>query len=169
LTNEQIVAELAWTMKSIKDVTGVTPNTFRPPYGDLDDRVRAIAAAMGLRPIQWYHLFILVTVFFELTILLILGLTLGLPSSIPTVSWCPEPCLNDPNMRVDLDWKIPGGTATGLSSYAAFQNILSLQSNLSTGFIVLEHDLYQQTVDMAIGYFLPLAFNQSLKVCIRFT
>lgn len=40
-------------MKVIKDVTGVTPNTFRPPYGDIDDRVRAIAAQMGLTPIIW--------------------------------------------------------------------------------------------------------------------
>jgi hypothetical protein len=31
----------------------VTPNTFRPPYGDIDDRVRAIALAMGLQPIIW--------------------------------------------------------------------------------------------------------------------
>lgn len=53
LTNEQIVAELGWTKKVIKDVTGVTPNTFRPPYGDIDDRVRAIAAQMGLTPIIW--------------------------------------------------------------------------------------------------------------------
>lgn len=51
LTNEQIVAELGWTMKAIKDVTGVTPNTMRPPYGDIDDRVRAICTAMGLTPI----------------------------------------------------------------------------------------------------------------------
>ena len=53
LTNEQIVAELGWTKKVIKDVTGVTPNTFRPPYGDIDDRVRAVAAQMGLTPIIW--------------------------------------------------------------------------------------------------------------------
>jgi peptidoglycan/xylan/chitin deacetylase (PgdA/CDA1 family) len=53
LTNEQIVAELGWTKKVIHDVTGVTPNTFRPPYGDIDDRVRAIAAQMGLTPIIW--------------------------------------------------------------------------------------------------------------------
>lgn len=53
LTNEQIVAELGWTKKVIKDVTGVTPNTWRPPYGDIDDRVRAIAAQMGLTPIIW--------------------------------------------------------------------------------------------------------------------
>lgn len=31
LTNEQIVAELGWTKKVIKDTIGVTPNTFRPP------------------------------------------------------------------------------------------------------------------------------------------
>jgi hypothetical protein len=30
---------------------------------------------------------------------------------------------------------------------------------LSNGFIVLEHDLYQQTVDLAVGYFLPQAIN----------
>lgn len=31
LTNEQIVAELAWTRQAIKDVIGVSPVTFRPP------------------------------------------------------------------------------------------------------------------------------------------
>ena len=35
LTNAQIVAELGWTRKVIKDVLGVTPNTYRPPQGDL--------------------------------------------------------------------------------------------------------------------------------------
>ncbi|KAI9608186.1 hypothetical protein KEM48_003455, partial [Puccinia striiformis f. sp. tritici PST-130] len=39
--------------KVIKDVLGVTPNTMRPPYGDIDDRVRYIAMAMGLTPIIW--------------------------------------------------------------------------------------------------------------------
>ncbi|CAG8776553.1 9510_t:CDS:2, partial [Acaulospora colombiana] len=53
LTNEQIVAELGWTAKIIKDVTGVTPNTFRPPYGDIDDRVRAIGQAMGFTAVIW--------------------------------------------------------------------------------------------------------------------
>lgn len=32
---------------------GVTPNTMRPPYGDIDDRVRAISLQMGLTPIIW--------------------------------------------------------------------------------------------------------------------
>lgn len=38
LSNEDIVLELGWTKKVIHDITGVTPNTMRPPYGDIDDR-----------------------------------------------------------------------------------------------------------------------------------
>jgi len=53
LTNEEIVAELGWSRKIITDVLGVTPLYMRPPYGDLDDRVRSIAMAMGMIPIQW--------------------------------------------------------------------------------------------------------------------
>lgn len=47
------MAELGWTKQIIKDVTGVTPNTMRPPYGDIDDRVRYISLQMGLTPIIW--------------------------------------------------------------------------------------------------------------------
>jgi peptidoglycan/xylan/chitin deacetylase (PgdA/CDA1 family) len=36
LTNDQIIAELGWSKKAIKDVLGVTPNMFRPPYGDIE-------------------------------------------------------------------------------------------------------------------------------------
>ncbi|GFZ47108.1 Chitin deacetylase [Saitozyma sp. JCM 24511] len=124
LTNEQIVAELGWTKKVIYDVTGVTPNTFRPPYGDIDDRVRAIAAQMGLTPIIW--------------------------SSIKA---------NGTTTNFDTtDWNIPGGQATGESSLTKFETILDTYApQLDTGFIVLEHDLYQQTVDLAVGYVLPMA------------
>lgn len=107
LTNEEIVAELGWTMKVIKDITGVTPNTFRPPYGDIDDRVRAIALQMGLRPIIWttYN-----------------------------------------NEVFDTrDWQIGGGVVTAPEVYNRFESFLSeASSSLSTGFIVLAHDLYQQ-------------------------
>lgn len=120
LTNEQIVAELGWTKKAIKDVVGVTPNTFRPPYGDLDDRVRAIAAQMGLTPVMWTD--------YE-------GTTFDTD-----------------------DWRIVGGQATGPSSLTKFQRILDeYVPKLDTGFIVLEHDIYSQTVDLAVGYFLPMA------------
>jgi hypothetical protein len=37
---------------------------------------------------------------------------------------------------------------------------------LSTGFIVLEHDLFEQTVDLATGYILPdaLAHQPAFKI-----
>ncbi|TNY23310.1 putative chitin deacetylase [Rhodotorula diobovata] len=128
LTNEEIVAELGWTMKVIKDITGVTPNTFRPPYGDIDDRVRAIALQMGLRPIIWttYN-----------------------------------------NEVFDTrDWQIGGGVVTAPEVYNRFESFLSeASSSLSTGFIVLAHDLYQQSVDLAVDYILPNVINQGrLKI-----
>ena len=61
LTNEQIIAELGWCKKIIKAVTGVTPNTMRPPFGDIDDRVRAISLAMGLTPIMWTRISVAAT------------------------------------------------------------------------------------------------------------
>ena len=36
LTNEEIIAELGWTKKVIRDVLGVTPIIMRPPYGDIE-------------------------------------------------------------------------------------------------------------------------------------
>ncbi|KAI9497152.1 hypothetical protein BDB00DRAFT_805189 [Zychaea mexicana] len=55
LTTEQVVAELKWTETAIKEVTGFSPRFFRPPYGDIDDRVRGIAAALGFTPVIWNH------------------------------------------------------------------------------------------------------------------
>ncbi|KAI8138467.1 hypothetical protein BJV82DRAFT_630931 [Fennellomyces sp. T-0311] len=55
LTNEQVVAELKWTELAIKEATGYSPRFFRPPYGDIDDRVRSIAAALGFTPVIWNH------------------------------------------------------------------------------------------------------------------
>ncbi|KAI9486996.1 MAG: hypothetical protein EXX96DRAFT_517414 [Benjaminiella poitrasii] len=52
-TNEEIVAELYWTLKAIKETTGVTPKCWRPPQGDVDDRVRSIAWQMGMRTVLW--------------------------------------------------------------------------------------------------------------------
>lgn len=51
--NEQVFAELYYTAKAIKDIVGVTPTCWRPPFGDVDDRVRAIATGLGLETIIW--------------------------------------------------------------------------------------------------------------------
>jgi hypothetical protein len=42
---------------------------------------------------------------------------------------------------------------------ANWELILSNVSKLDTGFIVLEHDLFQQAVDVATGYILPDALG----------
>ena len=53
LTNEQVFAELYYTREIIKDVIGVTPRCWRPAQGDVDNRVRVIAAGLNLTNILW--------------------------------------------------------------------------------------------------------------------
>jgi hypothetical protein len=60
-------------------------------------------------------------------------------------------------LTLQTDWNIPGGKATGESALARFEEILNIASTLNSGFIVLAHDIYQQTVDLSVGYVLPMA------------
>jgi peptidoglycan/xylan/chitin deacetylase (PgdA/CDA1 family) len=53
LTNQEVLGELYYTRKAIKYVLGVTPLCWRPPYGDVDDRVRAIAQQLNLVNVIW--------------------------------------------------------------------------------------------------------------------
>ncbi|EJT98708.1 glycoside hydrolase/deacetylase [Dacryopinax primogenitus] len=55
LTNEQVVSELGWTVQIIHDSTGgLLPAFWRPPFGDVDNRVRAIAQHIfGLKTVTW--------------------------------------------------------------------------------------------------------------------
>ncbi|OWZ62787.1 chitin deacetylase [Cryptococcus neoformans] len=55
LTNEQVVGELGWTMQALSDLNGGRiPMYWRPPYGDVDNRVRAIAKEVfGLVTVLW--------------------------------------------------------------------------------------------------------------------
>ncbi|KAG2226289.1 hypothetical protein INT45_005961 [Circinella minor] len=53
LTNEEVFAELYFTQKAIKLVTGLTPLHWRPAFGDVDDRVRWIATQLKLTTILW--------------------------------------------------------------------------------------------------------------------
>ncbi|KAL0950031.1 hypothetical protein HGRIS_010039 [Hohenbuehelia grisea] len=57
LDNKNIVAQLAWTMEIIHNSTGGRiPRYWRPPYGDYDVRVRAVAReVLGLEVILWNH------------------------------------------------------------------------------------------------------------------
>ncbi|KAI8093849.1 uncharacterized protein BX664DRAFT_330734 [Halteromyces radiatus] len=54
-TNEQIIAELKWTELAIKEVIGLSPRFMRPPYGDMDDRVREVVKQLGFIPVIWNY------------------------------------------------------------------------------------------------------------------
>ena len=54
LTNEQLIAELKWTEQAVKEVTGVSPRFIRPPFGNIDNRVRDICKALGF--VRMYHI-----------------------------------------------------------------------------------------------------------------
>ncbi|EGG05796.1 family 4 carbohydrate esterase [Melampsora larici-populina 98AG31] len=54
LTDEQILGEIGWTMQIIRDKVGLIPAFWRPPYGDIDNRVRAIAShVFNLTTVIW--------------------------------------------------------------------------------------------------------------------
>ncbi|KAI8608140.1 hypothetical protein BC830DRAFT_1048261, partial [Chytriomyces sp. MP71] len=51
LTNDQVIAELIWGAKATYEVLGVIPTYWRPPFGDVDSRVRWLAAQLGLKTV----------------------------------------------------------------------------------------------------------------------
>lgn len=52
--NTGVVAELGWNMQIIYDMSGRVPKLYRPPQGDVDSRVRAIAKEVfGLTAVMW--------------------------------------------------------------------------------------------------------------------
>lgn len=53
LSNRQIAAQLQWSIWIMNATAGVIPKYFRPPYGGLDNRVRAVSARLNLTPIVW--------------------------------------------------------------------------------------------------------------------
>ncbi|KAF9579746.1 chitin deacetylase [Lunasporangiospora selenospora] len=53
LTNEQIVAEMKWTEKAVQEATGVRLKYMRPPYGDINNRVRFVLKKLGYKVVDW--------------------------------------------------------------------------------------------------------------------
>jgi len=51
--SQDAFAEFWYTLQAIKLVMGITVTCWRPPFGDVDDRIRAIANALGLRTVVW--------------------------------------------------------------------------------------------------------------------
>lgn len=59
--------------------------------------------------------------------------------------------------NICLDFNIAGGLTSASQVLANWEAIIGNASQLNTGFIVLEHDLFQQSVEIATGYILPAA------------
>ena len=62
------------------------------------------------------------------------------------------------------DGNVVDGRVTAAESLTNFQSLLQVADSYRTGFIVLEHDLWWQQVEMAVGYFLPTALARGYKV-----
>lgn len=55
LSNQAIAAQLQWSIWAMNVTGGRIPKWFRPPYGGLDDRVRAIVRKFGMRSVLWNY------------------------------------------------------------------------------------------------------------------
>lgn len=53
LTNQQIAAQIQWSIWAMNATGGIIPRYIRPPYGAVDNRVRAIARKFGLNVVLW--------------------------------------------------------------------------------------------------------------------
>ncbi|KAI8890975.1 carbohydrate esterase family 4 protein, partial [Backusella circina FSU 941] len=53
LTNEEIVNEMRATDEVVQRITGVTPRYARPPFGEADERVKALLEQMGYKILMW--------------------------------------------------------------------------------------------------------------------
>lgn len=60
-------------------------------------------------------------------------------------------------LNLSSDYDIAGGLTTSYQVLNNWDSIMGNSTKIDTGFIVLEHDLFQQTVDIAVGYILPEA------------
>lgn len=53
LTNEQIVAQIEWSIWAMNATGNHLPKWFRPPYGGVDNRVRSIVRQFGMQSVLW--------------------------------------------------------------------------------------------------------------------
>jgi len=126
LTNEQVVAELGWARKAVKDVLGVSPRYMRPPFGDIDARVRALSLGLGMIPVMWTH-------------------------AASGEVWDTK------------DFNIHTGTPV-TEVLSDWQKVVDTAPTLKSGVVVLQHDMWPETVQVATGYIQPSALKQGFKM-----
>jgi chitin deacetylase len=147
LSNEQIFAELAFTMKIIHESSGGRlPRFWRPPYGDTDQRVHAIAKLLGLTTILWNQEWVLA--FSWLSHVWIHNLALYLARRIGNC-----PLAERRRAKLVAIWKNGSGVVIFPSFNCerhAYIYILC-QGPKSPGLIILEHELTDDTAQAFIN------------------
>lgn len=53
LSNEEIIAQIEWSIWAMNATGNHLPKWFRPPYGGLDNRVRSIVRQFGMQNVLW--------------------------------------------------------------------------------------------------------------------
>lgn len=53
LSNEDIIAQIQWSIWAMNATSGHIPKWFRPPYGGVDNRVRSIINQFGMQSVLW--------------------------------------------------------------------------------------------------------------------
>ncbi|KAF9054494.1 hypothetical protein BJ165DRAFT_722344 [Panaeolus papilionaceus] len=66
-----------------------------------------------------------------------------------------------------FDWRVVNGDFAGDGSFKVFQEILNKASTFNTGIITLQHDLFEATVDLAVGYTLDAAIQHNPKFSLE--
>jgi hypothetical protein len=69
-------------------------------------------------------------------------------------------------LTLHKDFDIHNGITNVQQVLFNWENIMQNVMTMNTGFIVLEHDLFQQTVEVATGYILPDALARQPKLNI---
>ncbi|KAI0743073.1 hypothetical protein C8Q80DRAFT_1273630 [Daedaleopsis nitida] len=143
LTNLQVVGELGWTMKLIHDSTGGrVPKYWRPPFGDSDERVLAIAKnVFGLNTVIWNQ-------------------EPHAHRANPFSSPSPLLPATPPSFHLPSteDWSI--GEANGATRPGVDANLKKWISGAkSPGLIILEHELTNDTVGAFMQAFPLIAQN----------
>ncbi|KDR80627.1 hypothetical protein GALMADRAFT_240970 [Galerina marginata CBS 339.88] len=65
------------------------------------------------------------------------------------------------------DWRVAGGLVTGPQAFSIFEDIMRNATTFNTGFVTLQHDLFEITVDLAVGYTLDVALSHQPKFALQ--
>ncbi|KAF9197752.1 chitin deacetylase, partial [Haplosporangium sp. Z 27] len=141
LSNEQIVAEMKWTEKAIEEATGYRVRYMRPPYGDVDNRVRFVLRKLGYTIVDWTG------------------------DAFDSQDW-QMPEISQSQVITNFEHAVTRYTSLSngtTSSSIKRETKPELVVNATKGFISLEHDLTSQTVAVA-KTLIPFGMKHNLQI-----